>query len=168
MLWIITPWIYSCPYHIMGLWKWFAKNDKWKSSFYSNLFDKITKIFIPPNDSLQFKLLKMVVRKELHECQNHCIKKGHNGTFKFGFSYSPHIEHNYLFNKKHTNGNTIDQIWRSKCCAILSNIIVALGSTFEHIITSSYWSFHLLKYAMKCEPYGKFNLNTKNVEQLGF
>jgi hypothetical protein len=31
-------------------------------------------------------------------------------------------------------------------------------------ITSSYWSFYLLKYAMKCEPHGKLNLNTKNVE----
>jgi hypothetical protein len=64
------------------------------------IVDKITKAFIPPNDSLQFKLFKMVLRKELHECQNHCIRKGHNGTCKFGFPYSPHIEPDSFFNKK--------------------------------------------------------------------
>jgi hypothetical protein len=31
-------------------------------------------------------------------------------------------------------------------------------------ITCFYWSCYLLKYAMKCEPRGKLNLNTKNVE----
>jgi hypothetical protein len=34
-------------------------------------------------------------------------------------------------------------------------------------ITSSYWSFYLLKYAMKCEPHGTLNLNYKNGERLG-
>jgi len=34
--------------------------------------------------------------------------------------------------------------------------------------TSSYWSFNLLKYAMKCEPHGKLNLNAKNAKHLGF
>jgi hypothetical protein len=34
-------------------------------------------------------------------------------------------------------------------------------------ITSFYWSFYLLKYAIKCEPHGTLNLNTKNVECLG-
>jgi hypothetical protein len=34
-------------------------------------------------------------------------------------------------------------------------------------ITSSYCSFYLLKYAMKCEPHGTLNLNTKNIEWLG-
>ncbi len=42
----------------------------------------------------------MVLRKELHECQNHCIRKGHNGTCKFGFPYSPYIEPNSFFNNK--------------------------------------------------------------------
>jgi hypothetical protein len=53
------------------------------------VFDKT---FIPPNDSLLLKLFKMILRKELHECQNCCIQKGHNETCKFGFLYFPHIE----------------------------------------------------------------------------
>ncbi len=33
-------------------------------------------------------------------------------------------------------------------------------------VTFSYWSFYLLKYAMKCEPHGTLNLNIKNAKQL--
>jgi hypothetical protein len=44
-------------------------------------------------------------------------------------------------------------------------LLLVCGSHLNILhITSSYWSFYLLKYAMKCEPHGKLNLNTKNVE----
>jgi hypothetical protein len=35
-------------------------------------------------------------------------------------------------------------------------------------IRSSYWSFYLLKFAMKCESHGKFNLNTKTCGMIRF
>ncbi len=56
------------------------------------IFDKTTKTFIPPNDSLQLKLFKMILQKKLHENQNCCIQRWLNKTCKFGFWYSPHIE----------------------------------------------------------------------------
>ncbi len=34
-------------------------------------------------------------------------------------------------------------------------------------ITSSYWSYYLLKYAMKCEPQGIIKLNDINARSLG-
>ncbi len=34
-------------------------------------------------------------------------------------------------------------------------------------ITSSYWSYYLLKYAMKCEPQGIIKLDDVNVKRLG-
>ncbi len=34
-------------------------------------------------------------------------------------------------------------------------------------ITSSYWSYYLLKYAMKCEPQGIIKLNDVNARNLG-
>jgi hypothetical protein len=40
------------------------------------IFDESTIKFIVPNDSLQNKLFKMVLQKQLHECQNQCIQKG--------------------------------------------------------------------------------------------
>jgi hypothetical protein len=35
-------------------------------------------------------------------------------------------------------------------------------------ITSSYWSFYLIKYDMKCKTHGKLNLNIKNTKRLSF
>ncbi len=40
------------------------------------MFDKTIAKFIPLNGSLQLKLFKMVLQKQLHECQNQCIRKG--------------------------------------------------------------------------------------------
>jgi hypothetical protein len=40
------------------------------------IFDETTTKFIVPNESLQNKLFKMVLQKQLHECQNQCIRKG--------------------------------------------------------------------------------------------
>jgi hypothetical protein len=57
---------------------WVNENDLQRITneiivFIPTIFDKITKNIIPPNDSLQFKLFKMVLQKELYECQNRCI-----------------------------------------------------------------------------------------------
>ncbi len=65
-------------------------------AFIPIVFNKTSKTFIPPNDSLQLKLLKMLLQKELHECQNCYIKKGHNENCKFGFPYSAHNEAIFL------------------------------------------------------------------------
>jgi hypothetical protein len=40
------------------------------------IFDEITTKFIVLNDNLQNKLFKMVLQKQLHECQIQCIRKG--------------------------------------------------------------------------------------------
>ncbi len=134
--------------------------------FIPTIFDKTTKTFIPPNDSLQLKLCKMILQKELHESQNRCIQKWFNGTCKFGVWYSPHIELFFKLKKReyyrpqHENRNVVPY----------HPTLLPLWETHFNIlcITFSYWSFYLLKYAMKCETHGKLNLNTKNVEWLGF
>jgi hypothetical protein len=48
-------------------------------------------------------------------------------------------------------------------------LLLLWGAHFNILhFTSLYWSFYLLKSAMKCEPpHGTLNLNTKNVEWLG-
>jgi hypothetical protein len=65
-------------------------------AFIPIVFNKTNKTFIPPNDSLQLKLLNMLLQKEILECQNRYIKKGHNGNCKFGFPYSAHNEANFF------------------------------------------------------------------------
>ncbi len=64
------------------------------------MFDESTTNFISPNDSLQNKLFKMVLQKQLHECQNQCIWKGKNGTCRFSFSFFPHVKSYIIFNRK--------------------------------------------------------------------
>ena len=34
-------------------------------------------------------------------------------------------------------------------------------------INTAYWSYYLLKYAMKCEPHGPIQLDKTNAERLG-
>lgn len=72
------------------------------------IFDETTTKFIVPNGSLQNKLFKMVLQKQLHECQNQCIQKGWNGIYKFGFPFASHIEPNFFYSKEKINGNIID------------------------------------------------------------
>jgi len=64
------------------------------------MFDESTTKFISPNDSLQNKLFKMVLQKQLHECQNWCIWKGKNGTCRFGFPFLLHVISYVIFNKE--------------------------------------------------------------------
>ncbi len=55
-------------------------------------------------------------------------------------------------------------LWRSKCGALL-----ILWGAYMNIqqITSSHWSYYLLKYAMKCEPQGTIKLDDVSVRSLG-
>ncbi len=60
------------------------------------IFDEATTTFVVPNDSLQNKLFKMVLRKQLHECQCQCIWKDQNGTCRFRFPFASHVEPNFF------------------------------------------------------------------------
>ncbi len=57
------------------------------------------------------------------------------------------------------------RLWRSKCGA-LSLILWGAHMNIQRI-TSSYWSYCLLKYAMKCEPQGTIKLDDVNARSLG-
>jgi hypothetical protein len=61
-------------------------------AFIPIVFNKTSKTFIPPNDSLQLKLLKMLLQKELHECQNHYVKKRHILIKKIWKYFRPQYE----------------------------------------------------------------------------
>jgi hypothetical protein len=150
---------------------WVNENDLQKitneiEAFILAIFNKITKTFIPPNDSLQFKLFKMLLQKELHECQKLLYLKSCNRTCKFGFPYSPHIEPNYSFNKKTNKWEYYRPQYEDQNAVPYHPTLLLLWGTHLNIlcITSSHWFSYLLKYIIKCEPHGKLNLNTKNVE----
>jgi len=74
----------------------------------------------------------------------------------------------FLSIKKQTNENIINRYMKIKMLFDIIQLLLSWGTHLNILhITSSYWSFYFLKYAMKCEPHGTLNLNTKNVEQLG-
>jgi hypothetical protein len=60
------------------------------------------------------------------------------------------------------NGNIIDHVMRIKMSSHIILHLLLLWRTHLNIlhITSSYWPFYLLKYAMKCEPLEILNLDT--------
>jgi hypothetical protein len=42
----------------------------------------------------------MVLQKQHHECQNRCIRKGKNGTCRFGFSFFLDVKSYTIFNRE--------------------------------------------------------------------
>jgi hypothetical protein len=125
--------------------------------------------FVVPNDSLQNKLFKMVLRKQLHECQSQSIRKNRNGTSRFGFPFASHVEPNSFFNKETNKWEYYKPRYEDQNVVSYHPTLLLLWGVHFNVlhITSSYWSFYLLKYAMKCEPPGTLNLNYKNGERLG-
>ncbi len=110
----------------------------------------------------------MVLWKQLHECQNWCIWKGWNGNYGFGFPFASHVEPNYFFNKETNRWEYYRPQYEDQNVVPYHSTLLLLWGAHLNIlcITSFYWSFYLLKYAIKCEPHGTLNLNTKNVERL--
>jgi hypothetical protein len=134
------------------------------------MFHESTTKFISPNDSLQNKLFKMVLQKQLHECQNRFIwKLRWNGTFRFGFPFLPHVKSYNFFNKETNKWEYYKPQYEDWHVVPYHPTLLLLWGVHLNIlhITSSYWLFYLSKYAMKCEPHGILNINTKNVEWLG-
>ncbi len=81
-----------------------------------------------------------------------------------------HIEPNSFFNKKKNKWEYYKPQYEDWNFVPYHPTLLLLWEAHLNIfgITSSYWSFYLLKYGMKCESHGKLNLNTKNVKQLGY
>jgi hypothetical protein len=84
------------------------------------------------------------------------MQKGHNGTCKFGFPYSPHIEPNSFLIKKTNKWKYYTPPYEDQnVVPYHPTLLLVCGAHLNILcITSSYWSFYLLKYAMKCEPQG--------------
>jgi hypothetical protein len=67
------------------------------------------------------------------------------------------------------NGNIIEP-WYVYCTVVAYHLTLLLlwGAQMNMLrITSSHWSYDLLKYSMKCEPHGCIQLNVSNAIHLG-
>jgi hypothetical protein len=111
----------------------------------------------------------MVTRKQLHSCGERCYRKHKHSDCKYGFPFSVHENDKAIFNIRNTR-------WEYHRPRYIDRNVVPYHATLlllwgAHLnlqrITSTYWSYYLLKYAMKCEPHGPIHLNKKNAERLG-
>ena len=132
-------------------------------------FDTTIGEFLEPADSHQNNLFKIVMREQLHMCNFRCQQRTNRNNCKYGFPFKPHIEKKTTYNSKtkrweyyrprHEDRNVLPYH--------ASLLLVWGGHLNLQRINRTYWSYYLLKYAMKCEPHGPINLNKKNAERLG-
>ena len=110
----------------------------------------------------------MVIRKQLHTCGIHCHYRKQQGEFKYVFLFNVHNQENSTF-------NFTSNRWMYYCPHHQDHNIVPYHASLlllwsAHLnlqrIASMYWSYYLLKYAMKYEPHGAIQLNPKKAVRL--
>ncbi len=128
-----------------------------------NTLNKNRNEFQEAIDPMQMALYKMIMRKQLRTCGNKCNHKTSQNQCKYGFPFNAHLEHCPKFNNytnhweyyrpRHEDYNVVPYH---------ASLLLLWGVQLNiQRIISSYWSYYLLKYAMKCEPHGTINLNKK-------
>jgi hypothetical protein len=102
------------------------------------------------------------MKKQLHTCGNRCILNKHRNQCKYGFPFNSQLDQQSKFNKVTLIvGNIIIQDMKiAMLCCTMNHCFFLWGAHLNiQCIISSYWSYYLFKYTMKCEPYGALNLN---------
>jgi hypothetical protein len=130
-------------------------------------FNEATGEFIPPSDPESFALFHLVHRKNQHSCRKDgCLKD--RDTCKYGYPFKPHpdIEASCnvtsdrwdYFCPREVDRNTVPYhaivflLWGAHCNALR--------------ITATCWSYYILKYTIKCEPYGKLSLDVEAAKRI--
>jgi hypothetical protein len=135
-------------------------------AFVPIIFNNNKNEFIKPTDAIKHILYKLVMRKKLHTCGNRCKHKSHC-KYELPFTMQPNQQskfNNYTnrweyYHPRHENHNIMPYH---------ASLLLLWNAHFNiQCITSSYWSYYLLKYTMKCEPHGTLNLNKKNAKRFG-
>jgi hypothetical protein len=102
---------------------------------------------------MQHNLYKLIMKKKLYTCGNRCNHKSH---CKYGFPFTMQPNQQSKFNN-YTNQWEYSRP-RHEDHNVMSYHASSLLLWNAHLniqcITSSYWSYYLLKYIMKCEPHG--------------
>ena len=133
------------------------------------IFDTTTGEFLEPIDSHQNKLFKIVMRKQLHICNSRCQQRSNANNYKYGFPFKLHIEEKTTYNPESKRWEYYRPRYEDRnVVPYHASLLLMWGAHFYlQRINTTYWSYYLLKYAMKCEPQGPINLNKKNAERLG-
>lgn len=122
-----------------------------------------------PTDPLQYALFELVINKIQHVCRADGCLKGGKGC-KYGFPVlKEHPEKCASFNPAKSR-------WEYFCLRKIDRntvpyhpIVLLLWGAHCNVlrITSSSWSYYVLKYAVKCEPTGRLCLDVEAAKRLG-
>jgi hypothetical protein len=130
--------------------------------------DEVQGQFVPPQDPDALHLFELVSLKNQHKCRSDgCMKGKDHCRYGYPFKTQSNMEATFnaptlwweYFRPRYVDRNTVSYhplvmlLWGAHC-----NV---------QWMTSTSWSFYVLKYAMKCEPLGKLNLDTDAAKQLG-
>jgi len=120
--------------------------------------------FQEPIDPMQMAFYKMVMRKQLHIYGNKCNHKTFQNQCKYGFPFNAHSKHHSKFNNYMNRWEYYQPRYEDCNVVPYHESLLLLWGVYLNIqcIISSYWSYYLFKYVMKCEPHGTINLNKKN------
>ena len=134
-------------------------------------FDSSTRTFVEPTDPAELMLFKLVARKQMHICTPPgaagCREAG---NCKYHFPAPQQLVHDTVFDAKskrylyyrprHVDRNVVPYH---------PTILLLWGAHMNlQRVTNAAWSAYLLKYAMKCEPTGKLNLDKTMLKNMGF
>jgi hypothetical protein len=158
-LWSSTLWIITCTHYPLGHRKWCSMNHKWNHCIHSRNIKWKHKWI-----SRTHRPHANVMRKQLLIYGNKCNHKTFQNQCKYGFPFNAHSKHHSKFNNYMNHWEYYQP--RHEDCNVVpyhESLLLLWGVHLNiQCILSSYWSYYLFKYAMKCEPHGTINLNKKN------
>ncbi len=85
-----TTWFTSCTHHSLGCRKWHWKYHKRNCCFSSYIWWKKKNLYNP--------LYKIVLKKQLHTCENRSIINKYRNQCKYGFSFNTQPDWQFKFN----------------------------------------------------------------------
>ena len=88
------------------------------------------------------------------------------GTCKYGFPFPTHSEAKTTYNTESRRWDYYKPRFEDRNVVPYHASILFLWGAHMNIqrINTAYWSYYLLKYAMKCEPHGPIQLDKTNIE----
>ena len=130
------------------------------------VFESTSSNFIEPTDTKQNTLFKTVMRKQLHTCTSQCHHRKSHETCKYEFSFPPHTEEQTTYNVDTRRWEYYRPRYEDRNVVPYHATLLLLWGAHINLqsVNTTYWSYYLLKYAMKSEPHGPIQLDKTNAE----
>jgi hypothetical protein len=138
------------------------------SAAISAVWDELRGEFVEPTDPDIRLLFQLVSQKNQHKCGPDGCLSGRDHR-KYGYPFPEHKSKDATFNPVTTRWEYFRPRYVDRNTVSYHPLVMLLWGAHCNIqkITSTSWSFYVLKYAMKCDPMGKLNLDIEAAKRLG-